>query len=256
MPNSRLSAKKLLRTVFDTTVRPAWVFVRDGTGYVLFERRDGISTGGRVDLEQLGLAHKDRLYYKPSRWLTLRRVLRKRDISEDDVFIDFGSGKGRVVLGAARYPFKRVIGVELSDALNSVARQNLERLRGRLACDDVHLVTSDALEYEIPDDVTIAYFYNPFTGATFASVLDRLLRSVDRNPRRLQIVYGNPVEHDAVMATGRVKLVKKARGLRPTSDWARSNATYVYEVLPSVEDSEGLTASTPSESPRVARTTA
>ncbi len=238
MAKSGLSSMSLIPAVFNSALRPAWVFVRDRAGYLLFERRQGISTGGRVDLEELGLADRDRLYYKPSHWLTLRRVLRQRDVRKDDVFIDFGSGKGRVVLeAAARYPFKRVIGVELSEELNAVARRNLEKLSGRLICPDVQLVTSDALEYQVPDDVTIAYFYNPFTGATFASVMDRLVRSLDRNPRRVRIVYGNPVEHDTIMATGRARLVKKARGLRPTRDWSRSNATYVYDLLPLAETS-------------------
>lgn len=65
------------------------------------------------------------------------------------------------------------------------------------------------------DFVTIAYFYNPFKVETFASVMDRLVTSVDRNPRRLRILYGNPVEHDAVIATARQA---REKGSRATAD--------------------------------------
>ena len=52
-----------------------------------------------------------------------------REIRPDDVFIDLGSGMGRMVLEAARYPFKRVIGVELVEQLHDLARANLASTR-------------------------------------------------------------------------------------------------------------------------------
>jgi hypothetical protein len=78
--------------------------------------------------------------------------------------------------------------------------------------------------------VTVAFFDNPFVGHIFATVVDRLLASVDRAPRRLRIVYFNPVEHERLLATGRIRLVRRVSGLRPGREWARSNATFVYAV--------------------------
>src|ERR687885_509057 len=49
------------------------------------------------------------------------RLLRDIAISEDDVLIDFGSGKGRVLFLAAHYGFRKIIGVELSAKLNQIA---------------------------------------------------------------------------------------------------------------------------------------
>ena len=60
--------------------------------------------------------------------------------------------------------------------------------------------------------------------------LGRLLASVDQAPRRVRIVYFNPVEHESLVATGRVSLVKRVRGMRPGPEWSRSNTTHVYEV--------------------------
>ncbi len=39
----------------------------------------------------------------PARVTSLRRILPPGEVSNDDVLIDFGSGKGRVVLQAALY---------------------------------------------------------------------------------------------------------------------------------------------------------
>ena len=218
--------------VFDRTLRPVLVVLRR-RAVDLAERRNGIRTAGEVPLGQLGLAAPDRVSYKPTPWFDLRRALPRRSVSPGDVFVDLGSGQGRVVFQAARfYAFERVIGVELAADLHARAEANIAANRARLRCRDVRLVCSDVLDFRVPDDVTVAYLYNPFTGDTFATVADRLLASVDRRPRRLRIVYRNPVEHERLLATGRVRLVRRVRALRPGRDWARSASTYVYEVLP------------------------
>ncbi len=108
--------------------------------------------------------------------MSLRRILPPWEVTDHDVFVDFGSGMGRVVLQAARYPFRKVIGVEVSETLHGIARENIDRNRQRLRCPDIELVHADALEYEIPDDVTVAFLYNPFRGTIFATVIERLLQ--------------------------------------------------------------------------------
>jgi hypothetical protein len=42
-------------------------------------------------------------------------------------FIDLGSGKGRVLLMASAYPFKRIIGVEFMPELHRVAQENIRK---------------------------------------------------------------------------------------------------------------------------------
>src|SRR5689334_4233932 len=177
--------------LFRATVRPAYVLARDGL-VRLAERHHGIRTGGVVPLEELGVAAPDRVHYKPAPWHTLRRALPRRSVDGDDVFIDLGSGMGRVVFQAAlRYPFKRVVGVELAPRLHRIAQDNIGRNRDRLRCGSVQLVQADVLDYPIPDDVTVVFLDNPFTGAIFGTVLERLLASVDRAPRPLRIIYFN-----------------------------------------------------------------
>jgi SAM-dependent methyltransferase len=198
------------------------------------ERRLGVETATEVALSDLGLAQEDRVEYEPSGWRDLRRILGDDEVSPDDVFIDFGSGKGRIVLEAARYPFARVIGVEISDQLNAVAQRNVDRRRHTLSSGEVQLVTSDATEYEIPDDVSVVYLFNPFKGSAFQAVVNRLLESVDRRPRLLRLIYRSPVEESKLVASGRFKLIKRRSGLRPGRQWRRTSSLSMYVVLPSV----------------------
>jgi hypothetical protein len=203
-----------------TKNRLAWLF---------FER--GLEeTNGIVAADQLGFDHPEHMRYEASSWTWLRRALRRRKVKSDDVFVDFGSGKGRVVWQAAQYRFARVVGVEISPQLNDVARRNIEGGRKRLKCGDVELVTADATEFEVPDDMTVAYFYSPFEGDVFRQVLRNIVESVDRRPRKVTMIYANPVLADEVEAVGRFELVDVIKGLRPDTD--DSSWVNLYEIAP------------------------
>ena len=62
--------------------------------------------------------------------LRFKHVLAAFDMAlEDYTFIDFGSGKGRALLLASEYPFKRIVGLEFSPELHAIAEQNIQRYR-------------------------------------------------------------------------------------------------------------------------------
>jgi precorrin-6B methylase 2 len=143
----------------------------------------------------------------------LGSVLPKDAVRPTDVFVDFGSGMGRLLQQAAKYPFARVVGVEISEELNEIARQNFERNRERFECQNLELVSCDAVEFEIPDDMTHAYFNNPFTGETFKKVIANIVSSIDRAPRRVTLIYEHPKMTDALEATGRFELMSVKRGV-------------------------------------------
>lgn len=213
------------------TVRPGYRWVRHWLTRLVFELPHGLETSQAVKLSELGLADPYRRDYRPSGWLALRRILKHSEVGPDDVFVDFGSGAGRVVIEAARYPFAAVIGVELAPDLHKRAEINVARAAGGFRASRVELVNSDVLEFEIPDELTVAYFANPFTGPIFATVLEKLAESLGRKPRRLRIVYLNPVEEDAVFAAG-ARRIRLVRGLRPSARWSRSNSIALYELEP------------------------
>jgi len=222
----------MLRRLFASVIRPPYVWARNGIGDLFFERRLDVQTSGDIDLDELGIAAEGRRKYRPTGWLSLRRILPPNAVTADDVFLDIGSGKGRAVLMAARYPFRRVIGVELSEQLLDIAQNNVDRAKTHLRCQDIELVHADAESYQIPDDVTVVFLNNPFGGAIFAAVVNKLLDSYDRRPRPLRIIYANPVEEVMLLKTGRIRIIKRLRGFRPGREWSRSNSLKMYAVRP------------------------
>jgi SAM-dependent methyltransferase len=203
--------------------------VRTALCRALFDRGN-VDTSAVVHLERLGLAAAGRGEYAPSGWLVARRFLRGQPVGPGDVFVDFGCGMGRVVCQVARrYPFGRVIGVELAPQLAAVAAANIEANRHRLRSRAVEVVVRDALDFPIPDDMTYAYLYNPFEGEIFERVVDRIVASLDRAPRRLVLGYLNPRMQRHLDRTERFRLLRVSRGLRPDIP----NLTLaVYESVP------------------------
>ena len=61
--------------------------------------------------------------------------------------VDFGAGKGRIVVTASRhYPFKTVIRIEVSPNLTRKAQDNVDRNYQKLECKKVELTTFDVLK--------------------------------------------------------------------------------------------------------------
>lgn len=108
-------------------------------------------------------------------------------------FIDFGAGKGRMLLLAARFPFREVIGVEYSPPLFEALQQNLVRCRdAQRRCLRVRGVLQDAAHFELPMHPLVLFFHHPFEEPVFRQILDRLEASLAVAPRDVRVVYYDP----------------------------------------------------------------
>lgn len=168
--------------------RVGWAMVR-AEGFA-WERYFGADTGRPFDLRAYaGLGES--VPYQPLPWVLLRRALAVLPLGPEDVFLDYGSGMGRVLLMAARQKLKRVVGLELLAPLAGIARENLLAASPRLHS-PVEVVVADATAWEVPDDVTVAFFFNPFVGSVMAAAQARLAESLERRPRHLRVLYAHP----------------------------------------------------------------
>lgn len=191
-------------------------------------------TSERVTLEELGLAGGEYHEYEPSGWRALSLALRGIEIGPDDGFVDIGCGKGRVLLQATRRPFGRVLGVELSPQLAEQARQLVATGR-RQRCRSVEVIVADVTQWELPDDITIAYAYNALSGESFQQMLDRLAESVQRAPRRLLFVYANPEREEEVLAHPGLELLERRGRRRWRADDPRRISLFEVKGIPRTE---------------------
>ena len=74
------------------TVKPVYAPVRARVARSVYARGAILETDGEIQLEELELAGPHRVRYKPACWSILPRILPAHEVSDEDVFIDYGSG--------------------------------------------------------------------------------------------------------------------------------------------------------------------
>jgi hypothetical protein len=105
-------------------------------------------------------------------------------IHDDDVLVDVGCGKGRVInwwlsLGLRN----RIVGIELDPEVASATEKRLRKF------DNVEIVNADAT-MAVPDEATLLYMYSPFDQGS----MHRFKADLERRFRRRGItaLYWNP----------------------------------------------------------------
>ncbi len=161
---------------------------------------------GDLDPEAIGASIEHATHYEPTPVGDLERLLEHVTFPiESATFVDVGAGMGRAVFAAARYPFRQVVGLEISPALVAVARDNLAAFAtGDLRCRDIRLVRGDAATFRFPKGDLVVYLYNPFDATLLARVIATLAREKRTN---LAVLYHTPVERDVIEARSEFELV-------------------------------------------------
>jgi|ERR1700683_1170778 len=112
----------------------------------------------------------------------------------DFVFVDLGSGKGRTLLMASDYPFRRIVGVELLPALHQAAQENLSKYRSEAQkCFALESICADATEFAFPPEPMVLYLFNPFRESGLRRVIANLEQSLRVHPRAVYVLYHNPL---------------------------------------------------------------
>jgi SAM-dependent methyltransferase len=169
-----------------------------------FDSIFGIDTAGRVLMYSADgppETNPHYLDYQPTPVRTMRALLRQLEADVDSsTFVDFGSGKGRVLLIASEFRFARIIGVEFDENLHRTACTNIGAFRGRRQCQDVSSVLGRAEEFAVPPGDLVLYFFHPFEATIMERILDNVVRSYRENPRRILLLLFRP---------GHAKLVER-----------------------------------------------
>ena len=187
-----------------------WEFVRDSTPERRRQRYGDADYDWehRVNTTSAAVGWRDRLLgvfhspYQPTESILFHEMLDALNEQthldfRDFVFLDLGSGKGRTLLMASDYPFRRIVGVELLPALHQAGQENLSKYRGESQkCFALESICADATDFLFPDEPMILYLFNPFPEAGLRRVIAKLERSLLANPRSVHVLYHNPVlEH-------------------------------------------------------------
>ena len=155
------------------------------------ERRLNVVTKGMIKKVDLKINNPNSIDYVPMEYTAIYSMLKKLPIDKSSsVFLDYGSGKGRAVVVAATFHFKKVVGIEISEQLVEIAKRNIDRMKYRKTS-SVEIKHVDATAFSVPPDVNMIYFFNPFIGGILQKVVWNIYLSYKNNPRKLYIIFLN-----------------------------------------------------------------
>jgi len=207
-----------------------WEFLRDST---LQRRRSRWGDADydwdyRVDTTSANIGWRARLLgvfhssYQPTEPALFHEMLRALAIHHPDfTFVDLGSGKGRALLMASDYPFRRILGVELLPELDRVARENIRRYRSDAQkCFALASICGDARDLVFPTEPTVLYLFNALPERVLTAVMANLERSLQRHPRAVYVLYHHPLLE---------------RVLLRTKTWKRIGGTHQYSLFSNVD---------------------
>ena len=150
-----------------------------------WDKRLQIHTIGRDDLN----ADEYRYPYEPTPYTVLERLADSGLLTQDDVVLDYGSGKGRVSFFLSYRTKAKTIGIEYDKRIFQIALENNKTAVLRAKSD---FVAISAEEYVPPCDVTRCYFFNPFSVEILRQVMARILTSYYADPREMLLFFYYP----------------------------------------------------------------
>ena len=196
-----------------------WEFVRDATpgrrkqryGDMDFDWDHRVDTTSanvsrRADLLAVLAGHG----YQPSDPALFHESIRGLAIDYSQFqFLDLGSGKGRTLLMASEYPFRRILGVEVVPALHRAALENFGKYKSQTQkCFTLESVCGDARDFQFPPEPLVLFLFNPLPEAGLRVVMANLRASLREHPRPVYVVYHNPLLEHVLVEDGGLQRVR------------------------------------------------
>lgn len=173
-----------------------------------FDKMHGTDTSGVVPLKDLEIKSeniKEANWYGPMPVKVFRQIMDNLTVDFDKYeFIDLGSGKGRVLLLASEYGFRKITGIEFASDLHRISSRNIAIVeRYTRKSSRIETICMDATKFVIPEVPVVLFFHSPFKGQVMECVIKNILRSFAKHPRKIVLIfYGtNSVSIDLLKAT-------------------------------------------------------
>ena len=95
---------------------------------------------------------------------------------------------------AAAFGVKKSTGIDLSKEFCEAAKRNLEIIKQTHPQLVYKIYNNDAFYFDIDNDVDCIFLFNPFDDTIMSGVLENIEVSLENNPRKITIIYVNPLQ--------------------------------------------------------------
>ena len=160
----------------------------------LFYKRDTCSWVWNDNLGVKAHLQAGTRFYVPTSTLSFKSFLYQTSELHKGVFLDIGSGKGRILwMAAETRKFKEIRCVEFSPNLNRIAKNNLINLGKATKLYNITIVENDIRDFSLSDDETFTYLFDPFDRDLIEALIETIRKSLEQNPRVLFVAYCSPL---------------------------------------------------------------
>lgn len=161
----------------------------------LFDKYYGLDTVSWATNELVPLNQRENASpYQPTRSGSFQALLEEIKPPPKLIFIDIGSGKGKVLLMAEKYGFNCVKGIELSSGLSVIADENIKKYRKKKGVSKTQITTLNlnVLDYTFNEKQGyVIFMFNPFDEYIMRKLIKKIIKEFDFN-LPLVIIYRNP----------------------------------------------------------------
>lgn len=131
--------------------------------------------------------------YEPTPYSFLEYFFTMNPFCSSDHIVDFGCGKGRVIVMASYFSCKSITGIEINDSLYADLSANIKAYQESSRCRTKFcLINDDAANVEIDNSANIFFFSNPFHLKIYIKVVSQIKKSLLRTNRPISIVLYMP----------------------------------------------------------------
>lgn len=184
-----------------------------------------INSRGSVYFQENRGKHQDAFDFETVAHSTIYQTIKRVKPRNEDIVFVLGCGKGRALCHFARCKVRKVIGVEISDQLCEIARQNSRSLRRPHA--PIEIISEDAVTADLSEG-TIFFMANPFGEITLREVLKNIEISHDFATTTVKIIY---------VVAKYFRVMEEFSWLEQTYEYKRFSGLHVtiYRSCPNVE---------------------
>jgi predicted RNA methylase len=213
-----------------------WLIRRRIRAHEQFDLKYGLDTQMSILIRHLETSAPGAEYANPYEGAAVplvHRIIRQlRTDLRRFTFIDLGSGKGRVLLVAAQYSFKSVIGVEFSKTLHDIAQSNIYKfVQQGLTKTRPISINMDAGEFDFSQfSDKVVFCNNPFAANLMLRVLDNLQLSMAKTGGHGFLIYLTPIPAAVKDRLDTFDLIRQGRFL---SHFGGFQKFYVYRIYDS-----------------------
>lgn len=166
------------------------------------DRELGIETSGLVGTEEI---HRDKKLkhlinpYIGSQPSIVRRGLSALENHADYTFVDCGCGKGRAVVVASEFPFRSIMGIELSPSLAATARSNTSKIARRFPeRRPIEVATANVIDFPLPKGRLACFNYHAFGRELLSEMVRKFEAALASDIPHMFFVYYNPVHFEVL----------------------------------------------------------